>query len=213
MNVISRSSMLTNVKRADTDESADTYQQIQDAALERLRTLGPEGISLRGVAKDANVSIGTVQYHFANREFLVEACLDHYHKELRAFEQEILSSKSLGGNPKDIVEAVVRKSMSFLEERRELAKLRLLLSTKKGELPSHRARLLKNGAEVLALWTGESEVATRAVLDSVVRLVVVYSTCSDQEACEITGLNDRDTARESLRKHLVVLAQKLIFGS
>ncbi len=70
-------------KRRDAEQAR---QDILDAAEKRMVKVGPAGIRLQQVAKDAGMSHPTVLHHFGSREALVKAvvtrCLHSLHKSL-----------------------------------------------------------------------------------------------------------------------------------
>ncbi len=69
-------------------DSAPTKLRILDAAFSQLMESGFVGFTIQGVAKKAKVSLGNLTYHYANREVLIAAMIDHWFeawkKEFRA---------------------------------------------------------------------------------------------------------------------------------
>lgn len=53
------------------------FQRIRDAALGLFVRHGTEAVSLRTIAKNAGVSVGSVQYRFVNKANLIDAVDDH----------------------------------------------------------------------------------------------------------------------------------------
>lgn len=64
-------------------EKVDRQARILDAAIDLLASNGISGVSMRAVAREAQVSLGLVNYHFADKNGLVKAAL------LRIEEQDL----------------------------------------------------------------------------------------------------------------------------
>jgi AcrR family transcriptional regulator len=60
----------------------DTKQRIAQAALERLAVVGPERLTVAGVAQHAGLSRGSVYRYFAGRDELVDAVTAHLAEQL-----------------------------------------------------------------------------------------------------------------------------------
>jgi len=130
------------VPRPPDADSAKTYDAILAAALREIdATDPPTGISVRKVAERAGVSLGTLQYYFAKKADLLEACLDDYHERLRGLATSLMQ-KALGSDPplagRAFVETVVRAFHRFTRENRGLLHLRIITNVVNGELPERR---------------------------------------------------------------------------
>ncbi len=62
--------------RPKNSDPAKTYTDIVDSAIAILKAQGPGDVTLRRVAKESGLSMGTLTYYFSNRQELVEACFD-----------------------------------------------------------------------------------------------------------------------------------------
>ncbi|MEM9420336.1 MAG: TetR/AcrR family transcriptional regulator [Planctomycetota bacterium] len=63
------------------DHPNDTKTQIVQAAIEQLKTVGMEGLTMRKVASTARMSLGNLQYHYANKTALLSGLAAHYFGE------------------------------------------------------------------------------------------------------------------------------------
>ncbi|MEM6505728.1 MAG: TetR/AcrR family transcriptional regulator [Planctomycetota bacterium] len=63
------------------DDTNDTKRLIIDAAIRVLKTFGMEGLTMRKVALEADMSLGNLQYHYANKAILISALAEHYFGE------------------------------------------------------------------------------------------------------------------------------------
>ena len=61
---------------------AETVLELKAAALRQLATSGPEGLSLRAVAREVGMSVQSIYHYFASREDLLTALLTEGHNDL-----------------------------------------------------------------------------------------------------------------------------------
>ena len=80
------------ISRPVDADSAKTYDAIVEATLRVLERVGPEQVSMRKVASEADCSLGTLQYYFVSKSELLEACLDGYYERLSQVAPQLLSS-------------------------------------------------------------------------------------------------------------------------
>ena len=59
-----------------TDASSERREQILDAALTVLARDGISGVSMRAVSREAGLSLGLANYHFADKQGLIVAALE-----------------------------------------------------------------------------------------------------------------------------------------
>jgi AcrR family transcriptional regulator len=61
---------------------ADTVHELKAAALGQLAAAGPEGLSLRAVARDVGMSVQSIYHYFASRDDLLTALVTDGHNDL-----------------------------------------------------------------------------------------------------------------------------------
>ena len=61
---------------------AETVLELKAAALRQLATAGPEGLSLRAVAREVGMSVQSIYHYFASRDDLLTALLTEGHNDL-----------------------------------------------------------------------------------------------------------------------------------
>ncbi len=206
-----------DVGRPENADSAATFEKIRAAALKIVQESGVEALSIRRVAKDAGVSIGTLRYYFDTREALVEGCLDCYHERLLTLEQSMTELLLASQDPRAAVASIVRAIFPFLSLQPELHRLRLLSTLQQGQVTEERRAhmhplFLKNAATALTASSGKSPAELRLVVDSIMRMISWYAACSDDELCYVTDEVKPSDARETLREHCVKVALTLVFG-
>src|SRR5687768_4234190 len=93
---------------------------LTDALIRVVVEQGLDAVSIRTVAREAGVSIGTVQYHFATKDDLLLAAY------VRAIDQVVARAAALPDEPAAYVRALLRELLP-LDEQRE-AELRVALA-------------------------------------------------------------------------------------
>ena len=69
--------------------SIDTKDHIIQAALEVLKVHGTEGLTMRKVAAEAEMSLGNLQYHFKDKSSLMAGLGEHYFGECAGLLDEV----------------------------------------------------------------------------------------------------------------------------
>ncbi len=200
--------------RPPNTNSAETWDRIVDAALERLAS--DDGmrlqISLRSVATAAGLSPGTVSYYFSSKDELLEACLDRYYERLAALTQELFTMAISAETPQALVENSVRALYRFASRERASVALRARTRELNGELPPERQTkvlgpYVAKAASVLQLGAGMAELDARLTVQSLTKLIVSYVLMTDDEmGAVLAGAGTRDDVED----HLVALALRMI---
>ncbi|MEZ4340560.1 MAG: TetR/AcrR family transcriptional regulator [Sandaracinaceae bacterium] len=208
---------MSRPKRAD---SAHTQEAILAATTRLLRapSAEPGSLSLRGVAAEAGVSLGTVQYYFGTKEDLFEAYLEAHYARVGAAVAP-LAARFAGVSGLDasraLVEEVVRTLYRLGREERECLELRDTTRASRGGLhPRALDRwlgpLLDVGAAALATVMDASELERRLVIQSVIFVATRYALASDAHVETVTRLPARE-GRAAIEEHLVALTRRMVF--
>lgn len=195
----------------------DTFEAIRAAALKLLRAEGVTAVSVRRVAKEAGVAMGTLRYYFPTHEDLLETCLDGFHQPLGTLSEQTIELMRTTKDPRTVAANGVRAAFAMLASQPELQRLRFLTSVQRGELTERRRTHDRNpffekAAEALASRTKKTTIEMRLVVDSIMRLVGWYSACTDVEVGDITGEENIGLARRILCEHVVGVAVLQVFG-
>ena len=198
-------------------DSAETYERILAAAVEQVRSTVPRNkISMRRVAEQAEVSLGTLQYYFVNKDSLLEACLDGYYERLGATGAELLAhAKANQDAPVEtVVTHTVRAFYGFIREEQALTELRILTNALRGELhPRRQDRFLRQiigaAAKTLAPRVGLTEVELRLSIQTVVNTAVRMALLSDGERESLTGTSGAE-ALAVVEAHVIDAALRLV---
>lgn len=87
----------------------DTKTHIIESAIKVLKTFGTEGLTMRKVASEADMSLGNLQYHFKNQRSLMVGLAEYYFSECARMLDSYQHAPQEG-----IEEAKVRSLILFL---------------------------------------------------------------------------------------------------
>jgi len=97
-------------KKADTQ---GTKTRLLQAGLEMARAHGLRALTVRGLAREARVNLGTFVYHFGTREAFVTELLEQWYAPL--FEN-IKGSARTGLTPVDALRAMMLEAAAFIQK-------------------------------------------------------------------------------------------------
>lgn len=196
-------------------DSARTYEQIIQAALDVLHQAGdPQSMSLRVVAAQAGVSSSTIQYYFATKEDLLEACLDGYYERLGELGQALIQAAAESTDPTAYVEASVRELFRFAVAERALIALRLSINTTRRELhprrqPEFMGSMVRAAAAALAPHVEIDEHDARMAIHAMSVIVVRFALFSESELSALgADLNTLDP--RWIEDHVARIAIRLV---
>ena len=197
-------------------DAAGTYDSIVAAALALLAEVdNPSQVSMRKVAVRADVSLGTIQYHFANKDALLEACLDGYYERLSALVQGIIVEANDPSTNRDtFVGESARLMYRFVRRERAALTLRMLTNTTQGELnPKRQSEFLGSfialGAAALRPFADVEDLDLRLSIQGMSTMLMRFALLSDTEIANVTGL-EADEARGEVEEYVVRAACRLV---
>ena len=203
-------------RRANKD-CADTFDLIVRASTQVLRDEGATELSLRRVAAEANLSLGTVQYYFPTKSKLIETCLAQEAESLTATLASARHAIAAGAVLSDILPAAVRalyQSGVRAPEARRLRVMQTLVSpTLSVDAPG--PFLLRELGELAAFVSENSKLTqgqARLLIVSVAILVTRFSTYDTAALRVLLDLKDNDAVHEAVEDHLDQLS-RLLLGS
>ena len=103
-----------SAQRIGDRRSAVTRQSILEHTVGVLLKSGHQGLTLRAVAGSAGISLGNLTYHFANKQQLIEALIEHLLTEYVSSLTRILQASETrsAGDVRRLVEWHIRDSVS-----------------------------------------------------------------------------------------------------
>jgi AcrR family transcriptional regulator len=194
-------------------DSEQTHGRIMEAARLLLEERGPDAVSLRGVARRAKMSVGTVSYYFSSREELVETCLDEHYQRLIAIASRHLDELAAGKGLADVIRDAARELYFFAFSDRALIRLQLITHAERGGLRPERlqgfhAKLLRTiSARAGALITSPRPWLT---IQALVYAVARFATASSEERRLFTSAATDHEANEVIADHIADLAVRML---
>jgi len=220
-------------------DPAVTRARLLEAASDQFARRGLDATSLRDVARDAGVSVATINYYFGTKGELWSACLDaalsDVTRELAplaalfgAFTAEVRAAQASAdveaGDVEPLIERMVRDGLRF--GRAQTPALRLVMRTllDTGELdPSWREHgfvpLLEAAAEALSPVVGVPAVEVRLNVQAIIALGMRYSLSTPRELARLAGISgargavgskQEAAAVRAFEDHLVRVAKRLL---
>ena len=193
-------------------DSLRSYEGIVAAATALLETCDrPTQLTLRDVARKADVSLGTIAYYFENKDTLLEACLDGYYERLDTLASELVVELR-GVDLATFVDRATRRFFAFARSERGNVRLRLAINAAAGELPQSRHHDFleawpRRAADLLHAMLGCDPVSVRFTVQSLAYLVARFSVATDAELRAMLGFVP---SASELEEHVAGLASRML---
>ena len=207
--------------RPKNADSEDTWFRIVAAAREELvdDEQGGIDVSVRSVATNAGVSLGTIHYYFPTKESLLEACLDAYYEALGKVAAEVATTIQ-GATRETAKEAIgqgVRSIYRFALSERARLRLRATNNAHRGRLHPDRhlhvrGPYLDTFTALLAPLVDADTEEIRLTFQTLTFSVMQYVLLSDEEIVQIAGKSG-DEGRRVLEDHVVRVGTRMLFRS
>ncbi|MEU6563921.1 TetR/AcrR family transcriptional regulator [Nocardia nova] len=149
------------------DRSGERREQLLDCAFDLLGTAGAGAVTMRAVARQANLSPRYFYESFDNREVLVTAVYDRVEAALR----ERLSAIASVGDPHTAIRAALESCADFFEEDPRRARVLLREPLADDNLRRHITRRTPAVVRALAPILGEGAEALFASSDAVLATI------------------------------------------
>lgn len=203
---------MPQVRPKDAD-SAVTLARILTAARTLVDQNGPEALSLRGVARHAKMSAGTVSYYFSSLEELCEACLDEHYERLGEVAKRHLQEIGNGKEIREVLQDAARALYTFAVTERALLRLQLATHAQRGGLKARRREghvgpLLRAVGDNLMPFAALKHPSLK--IQTLVYASMRFATASPEERCLFTGAATDDEANRIIADHVADLAVLLL---
>lgn len=173
---------------------------------------GPEAVSLREIARAAEVSVSVVHHYYGSREALHTACLSVLYSQWELQAAEIF--RELAKPTTDYraaFESCVRLGYEFGRKHHMLMKLELRQLLETGEVEEQwrhaNVEFMNRVAEALAPASELSLAQRRFAARNILFLTTRYAIATDLEVVDLFG-EDPETCREMIVKHLAEFAAR-----
>lgn len=194
-------------------DSEQTHGRIMEAARALLHERGPDAVSLRGVARRAKMSVGTVSYYFSSREELVETCLDDHYQRLIAIASRHLDDLAAGKALEQVIRDAARELYFFAFADRALIRLQLVTNAERGGLRPERLQGIHGKLlRTISVRAGPLLAAPRPwlTIQTLVYAVARFATASSDERRLFTSAGSDDEANEIIADHIAELAVRML---
>ena len=191
-----------------------TKQRVLGAAAELFAHHGEGQTSMRQIAGEAGVSLGTVHHYFGSKAKLYDACIEAMYEELATLRDGLLGEFGAGKPTLQIVEEGIRGAFRFVRDHQSAVRLIMRDVVDVGEVdPERRKRFVKpaldHGVALLQPILRREELDVRLTLQSFVNVLVRYAISTEAELAHVTAL-PKKKALGAVEDHLVKLAWTMI---
>ncbi|MEZ4369167.1 MAG: TetR/AcrR family transcriptional regulator [Polyangiaceae bacterium] len=189
--------------RPKNADPAATQEAILSAAMSIVGESGPTALSLRGVARKAGLSTGTVSYYFSSLDALCEACLDGHYDRMRALAQKHML-RLADATPAQVTADAARELYRFGIAERPILLLQLSrLAEHGGHTDQRRDNHHRNMMRNVATSVGTD---TWLKIQSLVFAAARYVCLSEEDLLLFTGATTLAEAHDRIEQHLVDIA-------
>jgi AcrR family transcriptional regulator len=171
--------------------------------------------SLRAVARKAEVSIGTLQYHFVDKQSLVDACIDTVYLTFNELAPTFVSQLGTSTDTGEFVGNAVRFGFTYARQNQPFIRILEASIVQNGGLDMARNKatqqpFLENISSLLGnlLPVGEQEIRLR--LNSIILLIGRYSIMEESALLDIFTPEEGKSVIGTAEDHLVSLAKILL---
>ncbi|MEE2962218.1 MAG: TetR/AcrR family transcriptional regulator [Myxococcota bacterium] len=191
-----------------------TRRRVLNCAAMLFAAQGNGQTSMRQIAGEAGVSLGTVHHYFGSKDALYDSCIEAMYQELGELREHLLGDFSPDGNLEEMLETVVRETFRFT--RKKVLAVRLLMRevVDSGAVDCAKrdrfvAPFLVDAARMLEVFFGFEPLKARLLFQSIVNTLVRYAMSSEQELASMSGFSEKK-ALQAVEDHLVELVHSLI---
>jgi len=205
--------------RPKNADSEDTWFRIVAAARHELvdDEQGGVDVSVRSVAQNAGVSLGTIHYYFPTKESLLEACLDAYYEALGKVAGEVMETLASATREtgRAAIEQGLRSIYRFALSERARLRLRASNNARRGRLHPDRhlhvrGPYLDGFTPMLTRLVDVDASEVRLTFQTITFVVMQYVLLADEEVEQIAGIPG-EQGRRLLEDHIVRVGLGALF--
>ena len=196
-----------------------TRQRILDAGARLFAQGGFEGVSVRQIARGANVSLGMIRHYFGSKDGLYRACIASAFEIYGQVGQQIRQGVGAGSSPAEVMADSVRAGFRLAYANRAACRLMLWdmmqRDSVRNELDATQmVPFVLETAHALAAPLGRPVADLAMVTRTLIFLVVRYATADHDEiatllAVEGGGGKADEQTLQAIEEHLAAVAAKL----
>lgn len=198
-------------KDADPKE---TRRRILQCACDLLSDT-TETFSLRAVARKAEVSVGTLQYHFADKRVLMDACIDTVYETFSQLVPTFISELGVTTDANELISKAVRFGFAYSRKNRPFIRVLEASIVENGglDLARHSATqqpFIENVSRLLATSSELSSQEIRLRMNSLVLLIGRYAILEESAMAALFTPEEGKTILGTVEEHLVSMALCLL---
>ncbi len=198
-------------------DAAATKQRILDSALDLFGQRGIDGVSLRELAADAQVSSAMIHHCFGGKDGLRQAAIDTMYSKLQILSVEMMMMLGSGekAHAGEVFDKAVAAAFQFVRNHRSAMRWLLRDVVGRGSLDAERVTStyapFMNAVTVrLSELTGVAATSLRMPLHSSITLVARYGVSDDSELLRLTGEEDMEVAATLVQEELRQTVRQLM---
>jgi len=194
--------------------AAATRNRILFSALQMFSDSGLDGVSIRKIAKSADVSLAMVHHYFGSKDELYSACIDTMYDQMIELRPKLTASLAVGGTVEELAGRMVADAFRFARNHQTAGRLLMRQVVGAGELDKKRQDamqlpFLEQATALLSAMTGRPAVELRLPLQTVTFAVARYGL-STQAGLEMFSGQTGDDAVQAVEDHLIATAIALL---
>lgn len=198
-------------KDADTQE---TRNRILQAACELVADSN-ESLSIRAVARKADVSVGTLQYHFVDKRALMNACVDTVYEKFGELLPTLIEALSAAANSNELITRAVEFGFKYCRENSAFIRVLEVSIVENGGLDLARQRTIQGPfidhvSRLLSEGSNLPEQEIRLRINSISMLIGRYSVFDESALAQIFTPAEGETVLDTVQAHLISSALCLL---
>ena len=198
--------------RRASNDSAETFDRIVATATRILSESGASQLTLRRVASETGLRLGTVQYYFASKDALVERVLSEHSAALQERLDVVRAALTAGADLEEVLVAGVRALYRQRGDERETYRLRVLWSVASEGQSGQGLVLLREMQQTARLLQehGIGELESRFLVHSISVLLTRYAIHPEAELRTLLGVAEGFGVHEAVEEHLAAATRALV---
>ena len=200
--------------RPKAPDATETRRTILQAACD-LISESTEALSIRAVARKADVSVGTLQYHFVDKRALMDACVDTVYETFGELLPTLIADLGTATNANELIAKAVKFGFTYCRENRAFIRVLEASIVENGglDLARHSAIQAPFIDNVSRLLAGASPLAPQEIrlrINSMSMLVGRYAVFEESALAALFTPEDGKTLLSTVQDHLTSSALCLL---
>ena len=202
---------MSRPKDADAEE---TRRRILQCACDLLADPN-QSFSLRAVASKADISVGALQYHFADKRTLMDACIDTVYDTFTQLGPTLASRLASADDVNELIERAIRFTFTYARQNRSILRVLETSVIQEGGLDPERHRaterpFIESIGKLVDATSTMSPQEARLRLNSLIVVGARYAIMEESAIAAIMPPAEGKSTLDLVTEHLVSLALQLL---